>query len=263
MNRFLISVFCALLFTNVTYAQEYLVGKGDVLKITVYDNADLTTVVRISGEGTIVVPLLGKVKVENHSIPQISDKLGGLFANGYLKNPQVNVFIEEYRAQKVVILGQVNRPGLYELRGPTTFLELLSKAGGLSQDSGDKAIIKRKNISIAPKKLPVITIDLNNLIDEGDISQNILIIDGDNIYINKAGFFYVTGEVKKPGAFKFLEATTVIKAIALAGGFSGKANKTKIKIYRKVSGKERIIDEARLDEPILEDDVIVIPESFF
>lgn len=245
------------------YAQEYLVGNGDVLKITVYDNDDLKTVVRVSGEGTIGVPLLGKIKVKNLTIPQISEKLARLFADGYLKNPQVNVFIDDYRAQKVVILGQVNRPGLYELRGPTTFLELISKAGGLTKDIGDKAIIKRKPIKSQNRDQTVITLNLINLIEKGDVSQNILIIDGDNIYLNKAGYFYVTGEVKKPNAYKYREETTVIKAIAMAGGFTGKASKNKVKIYREVNDKKEIIEKVKPDEPVLENDVIVVPESFF
>jgi len=263
MKRLFVLLIISLVSIGSGYAQEYLVGNGDVLKITVYDNDDLKTVVRVSGEGSIVVPLLGKIQIRNLTIPQISEKMAHLFADGYLKNPQVNVFIEEYRAQKVVILGQVNRPGLYELRGPTTFLELISKAGGLTTDVGDKVIIKRKPVKPQQRDQTVITLNLTNLIEKGDISQNILIIDGDNIYLNKAGYFYVTGEVKKPNAYKYREETTVIKAIAMAGGFSGKASKNKVKIYREVNNKKGIIENVKPDDPILENDVIVVPESFF
>lgn len=252
-----------LILTNWLLAQEYLVGKGDVLRITVYDNADLRTTVRVSGEGTIVIPLLGKIKVENLTIPQISEELTDLYEDGYLKNPQVNVFIEEYRGQKVVILGQVNKPGLYELRGPTTFLELISKAGGLAIDAGDKATIKRKASKLNDNKPEVIIIDLISLIEKGDISKNIKIVDGDNIYIDKAGFFYVTGEVKKPNAYKYRDNTTVLKAITLAGGFTGKANKNKIKIRRKKNDSMEVIEAAKPDEPIFENDLIVVPESFW
>ncbi|MBU2645294.1 polysaccharide export protein [bacterium] len=263
MKKIGFSLLLLLLLTSLLPAQDYLVGEGDVLKITVYDNEDLQSTVRVSGEGTIVVPLLGKVYVRNLSIPRISDILAARYADGYLKNPQVNVFIEDYRGQKVVILGQVNNPGLFELRGTTTFLELISKAGGLTQDAGDKATIKRTIEKGAQSAREVKIIDLVDLIEKGDISKNILVYDGDNIYINKAGFFFVTGEVKKPDAYKYRENTTILKAVALAGGFTGKANKDKIKIFRTMEDHSKVILEAKADEPVQENDVIVITESFW
>ncbi len=253
-------LFLILIFSHMVFAQDYLVGKGDMLRITVYDNDDLTSTVRVSGEGTIVMPLIGVVEVKGLSIPQISEKLGNLFADGYLKNPQVNVLIEEYRGQKVVILGQVTQPGLYELQGTTTLLELLSTAGGLTSDAGDKAIIKRKAIN---KEQIIINIDLASLIEKGDVSKNITINDGDNIYINKAGVFYVTGEVNRPDAYRYKENITVLKAITIAGGFTGRASKNNIKIRRKVDGETKVITSVKPDEEILENDILVVPESFF
>lgn len=263
MKRVCYILFFFLFLTHHVHGAEYRIGDGDVLKITVYDNKDLTTIVRVSGEGSIVIPLLGKLAVEDLSIPQISEKLTHLLADGYLVNPQVNVFIEEYRGQQAVILGQVNQPGIFELRGTTTFLELISKAGGLTKDAGDRAIVKRKTRKSSLQKSSVLTVNLLTLMEKGDISQNVSIIDGDNIYINKAGFFYITGEIKKPDAYKYKEETTVIKAIAMAGGFTGKANKDKVKIYRKTKRKEKIFESVKLDEAIFENDVIVVPESFF
>ncbi len=252
-----------LILVSFSSAQDYLVGSGDILKITVYDNDDLTTTVRVSGEGTIVVPLLGRIKVDNLSIPQISKKLNNLYADGYLVNPQVNVFIQEYRGQKVVILGQVNQPGIIELQGTTTLLELISQAGGLTANAGDKAIIKRKEIKSNEKRPRVITINLIALIEKGDISKNILILDGDNIYIDRAGLFYVTGEVARPNAYRLNENTTVLKAITLAGGYSERADKTKTKIHRKIDGKTKIITSVKPDTQVLENDILVVPESFW
>jgi polysaccharide export outer membrane protein len=88
-------------------------------------------------------------------------------------------------------------------------------------------------------------------------------MDGDTVYITKAGVFYVTGEVKKPDAYKYEEGTTAIKAITMAGGFTDKASKGRIKIIRKVDGKEDVIEKVKMDEPVLPDDVIIVPESFF
>ncbi len=251
-------MFC---FLQTSSAQDYVVGEEDLLKITVYDNPDLTTTVRVSGDGMITFPLIGDLKVADLTTSQISQKIAGLLADGYVVNPHVLVFIEEVRSKKTVIMGQVNKPGVYVLSGSTTLLELLSKAGGLTGNAGDKAIIKRKNDG-SGKGESLVTINLKKLL-EGDTSQNITIMNNDNIYVVKAGVFYVTGEVRKPDAYKYEEGTTVLKAVTMAGGFSDKASTGRVKIRRKVGGEERVIEKAKMDELVLPDDIIVVPESFF
>ncbi len=259
---FSVFVFLNLLFALSVSAQNYHVGDGDVLRIEVYDNEDLRTIVRVSGEGAIVMPLIGKIEVKNLSTTQISDLLVEKLGSGYLKSPQVNVFIQEYRAQRVTVLGQVENSGSYELRGPTTFLEVVSQAGGLTDDVGDRAFIERTDTE---NKTHIINIDLDALIEQGDTSQNIPIKGGDTISVKKAGFFYVTGEVRSPSSYKYnkKDKPTVIKAITLAGGFTGRAAKNDVKIFRVIQGKEIIIEDAKMAVEILEDDVVVVPESFF
>jgi len=260
MVRLTIAVALAVLsIPFLLHAQDYIVGERDVLRITVYDHADLTTVARVSGEGTISFPLIGEIKVSGLTIPQIAKSISELLAGGYIVNPHVIVFIEEFRSKKATVMGEVSKPGLYELPGQTTFLELLSRAGGLTKDAGDKAIIKRK-MSQGEQSF---TIDLKRLIDKGDTSIDMSLQDGDSIYIQKAGFFYVTGEVKKPDAYKFDEGTTVLKAITMAGGFTDKAAEKRVKIKRKDSGRENTMERVGLDELVRPDDVIIVPESFF
>lgn len=260
LPHFAISALLALMiFPSFLFSQDYIVGERDVLKITVYDNPDLTTVARVSGEGTISFPLVGEVKVAGLTIQQIAVRLGELLANGYIVNPQVIVFIEEFRSKKATVIGEVSKPGLYELPGQTTFLELLSRSGGLTKDAGDKAIVKRKTVQGEQS----VTIDLRRLIEKGDTSIDMSLQDGDSIYIPKAGFFYVTGEVKKPDAYKFEEGTTVIKAVTMAGGFTDKAAQKRIKIKRKEQGRESTLEKVGLDDLVRPDDVIMVPESFF
>jgi polysaccharide biosynthesis/export protein len=251
-----------LLISTIVFAQDYIVGEGDVLKITVYDHDDLTTVARVSGDGVIVLPLIGPIDVKGLTLSQISQKIAALLSDGYIVNPQVNIFIQEFRSKKAFIMGEVTKPGLYVLPGQTTFLSVLSEAGGLTKEAGYKAIIKRK-VNPSDRNEEIITIDLKRLIEKGDTSLDVPIMDGDSIYITKAGVFYVTGEVKKPDAYKFEEGTTVIKAITMGGGFSDKASKGRVKIIRKKAGKEEVLEKVSMDEPVLPDDVIVVPESFF
>jgi polysaccharide export outer membrane protein len=205
---------------------------------------------------------LGEVSVKGLTLPQISQKIASLLSDGYIVNPQVSIFIQEFRSKKAFIIGEVNKPGLYVLPGQTTLLSLLSEAGGLTKNAGDKAIIKRKK-NPTDEEESVMTVDLKKLIEKGDTSLDIQIMEGDSIYIPKAGLFYVTGEVKKPDAYKYEEGTTVIKAITMGGGFTDKAAKGRVKIIRKINGKEEVLEKVKMDEPVYPDDVIVVPESFF
>jgi polysaccharide biosynthesis/export protein len=264
MKKYILAAFFLAFFAavHISFAQDYIVGGEDVLKIAVYDNPDLTTVVRVSGDGFIIFPLLGSIKVAGLSTQQIAQKIVGLLADGYVVDPHVSVFVDDYQSKKTTILGQVEKPGIYVLSGDMTFLELLSKAGGLTKDAGDKAVINRK-AALSGKGENFITIDLKNLVVEGNTSLDVVIMDGDNIYVPKAGVFYITGEVKKPDAYKREEGATVIKAVTTAGGFTDKAAKGRIRIIRKSEGKEQVLDKVGIDEPVLPNDIIVVPESMF
>ncbi|ACN15650.1 GumA [Desulforapulum autotrophicum HRM2] len=264
MKRFLILIVFLLVLCGVvpsSFAGEYFVGNGDVLAINVYENEDLSTTVRVTADNTIRVPLIGEVSVKGLSVSQVSKKLEDLFADGYLINPQVDVFIKEYRSKKATILGQIRNPGLFELQGEITLLEFISTAGGILIDAGNTATIKRKK----PKdnQEDSIIIDLERLIKEGDTSLNLPIRDGDSVYIAKADIFYVSGEVKKPDSYKLDSDMSVIKAITKAGGFSKIASKGKVRIIRLINNKKQVLENVNMDEPVMPDDVIVVPESFF
>jgi len=255
-------IILVLFIADFAFTQDYIVGEGDVLKITVYDHDDLTTTARVSGDGMIIFPLIGQVNVKGLTLSQITQDISALLADGYIVNPQVNIFIQEFRSKKAFIMGEVNRPGLYVLPGHTTFLALLSQAGGLTKDAGEKAVIKRK-ANPSDNTENVMTLDLKRLVEKGDTSLDIPIMDSDSVYITKAGVFYVTGEVKKPDAYKYEEGTTVIKAITMGGGFTDKASQGRVRIIRKVNGKEEVLEKVKMDEAVLPDDVLVVPESFF
>ncbi|RUM40645.1 MAG: periplasmic polysaccharide biosynthesis/export protein [Desulfocapsa sp.] len=265
--RFVRLLYCLLAFSAFFHtllpvpglADDYLVGAGDVLKIDVYDNPDLKTTVRVTNDGKIVMPLLGQVKVGGLIVSDVAKKLTRLLADGYLVNPQVNIFIEDFRSKKAIILGQVARPGIVEIRGTTTFLEAISNAGGLKEVAGDVATIKR----ISGKKPEVIVVDIKSIVEGGDLSHNIPIHDGDTIYISKGGMCYVTGEVKNPDAYSCDKDTTVLKLIARSGGFTGKASKSSIRIVRLVDGEKTIFKDVDLHSQLQANDIIVVPESFF
>jgi len=243
-------------------ADDYIVGEEDVIKITVYDHPELTTTERVSGEGIITLPLIGEIKVAGLTTDQMSKKIAARLSEGFLVDPNVSVFVVEFRSKKTIIIGYVNRPGMYMLSSDTTLLELISLAGGLSKEAGGKATIKRKNLGSNGVE-GVINIDLQKLIEQGDTSLNIRLMDGDSVFIAKASVFYLTGEVKNPAAYRYEDGITLIKAITMAGGFTDKASMGRIRIIRKIDNKEKVIQKAEMDEPVLPDDIIIVPESFF
>lgn len=274
MQKFRISSFAILLFASLAvlllslpaavHAQEYELGEGDLLKITVYDNPDLTTEVRVSGEGKITVPLIGEVQVKSLTATAIGRKLAGLFADGYIKNPQVSVFILEYKSKKVTALGEFTKPGLIEMRGNSTLMEMISNAGGITANAGETLYIQRNIIKGGTnhKDDITITVDLVKLLEGGDITLNVPVLDGDSIYVPKAAFVYVNGEVRNPGAFKITKGLTVLRSITLAGGFTQKASKKGTEIVRKSGNSEKTI-KAKMDDLVQTDDIIVVPESLF
>ena len=247
------------------FARTDVVSPGTVLKITVYGHDDMTSQVQVADDGTVVLPLIGKVQVNGITIPQVTAKITAELADGYFNKPQVNVFVQNFRSRKVTVLGQVNKPGLQEFSGQTTLLEMISAAGGLAADAGDTVSIKR----IVNNKEKVIEIDLTSLVAGGDLSQNIFVQENDSIYVSKSGMCFITGQVAKPGSYPCGSNTTVLKLVSLAGGFTGKANKSGVSIERIVENKETKAKEKRtfkkvdLDTKLVADDQLVVPESFF
>ena len=255
--------FIGIVFFSVStgWSQDYVLGEGDILNVTVYDHPDLKTKVRISGDGKITLPLIGQVKAANASVNELSDKIESLLADGYIINPQVSIFVESFKSRKATILGEVDSPGLYEIEGYTTLLELISTAGGLTKNAANKVIVHRKFPS--SQKEENIEINLRQLMEEGTDSQNIQIVDGDNVFVPKKEVFYVTGEVKKPASYNYEDGLTVIQALTMAGGVSDKGAPGRIKVIRKIDGREKLLEDVKMDQAIQPNDVVVVPESYF
>jgi polysaccharide export outer membrane protein len=240
-------------------AEDYQIGSGDVLSIMVFGYDELKTKARVSENGSIEFPLIGSVQVGGLKTSAAARKINELLADGYIVRPQTQIYIEEFRSKKVIVLGQVNKPGLVELTGPATLLELISKAGGLSKDAGETVTIKRT----VNGKEEFISVDLKKLIESGASKDNISILSGDSVSVAKASVCYITGEIKKPGSYPCDSETTVLKMISLAGSFTGIASESNIKINRIVDGKKQLLEKVSLDTKVMPDDVIEVPESFF
>lgn len=242
------------------FAQDYIIGSQDLLKITVYEHPDLTTETRVSEDGKISFPLIGELDIKNLTARQVEKKIAEKLSGGYITNPQVAVLIQQYMGQRVTIIGEVSKPGQYEITGPTYVLDIISKALGTTQNAGYIITLFRKGAGANPK-LEKFQIDLDRLLRKGELEENIQMKDKDIIFVPK-GFFYVYGEVNRPGAYRIEKGLTVKRAVALAGGFNQKAAKKKVEITRRTNDKD-VIRDGTLDDTIEIDDVIMVRESLF
>lgn len=241
---------------------DYEIGPGDVLKIDVYDHTDLATIARVGNDGSITIPLAGRLVVGGLSTSRAADVIAKKLDGEYIINPQVSVFVDQFKSKKIVIIGEVERPGLYELSGPTTLLELISQAGGPTREAGQSATIRRGSQKEGGEGKTIV-VNVADLINSGHEAVDVPLLDGDTVTVDKAGIVYVTGHVKRPAAYALGPDTTVIKAITMAGGFTELAAQAKVKILRKINGVEQTLERVSLHEPLMANDVMVVPESFF
>lgn len=245
------------------HAQDYLIGSQDVLKIAVFENPELTTEARVSENGKITFPLLGEITAKNLTTRQVEKNIAEKLVSGNIvKNPQVSVFVQNYRNRKVTIIGEVIKPGQYEITGPTTLLDIISQALGMNQNAGYQLTVFRKDPASADKESTTkISIDVDLLLNGGDLSQDIELQNADVIYVPKA-IFYIYGEVNKPGAYRLEKGITLKKAIALAGGLTPKGTDLRIEVTRQEDKKKSTII-GNLDTPLRLDDVVRIKDSIF
>ena len=253
---------------------EYKIGPQDLLEISVLGAQEFTKLqVRVSEDGDITLPLIGTVAINNLTKSEVEAKLAGLLGEKYVLNPQVSVFILEYRSKRVSVIGAVERAGPYELLGPLTLLDIISEAGGLSPDAGKEIIVIRK---LPAGGNTALHISIEELFYLGDAKLNIPLEPGDviNIPVDRVVTIYVWGQVKNPGVLQVKKSSlpTLTQAIAQAGGFTGRAAKGSVKIRRKdASGKEQeikvnvkdILKGTVKDIQLEENDTVYVSETIF
>ncbi len=253
---------------------DYSIGAHDVLEISEYQLRDLQATRRVESDGTITLPLLGKVAVGGLTPPQAEESIAQLLRERQLVNyPQVSVSIKEYVSRRVSIQGAVDKPGLYPMLGPRTLLEMIGEAGGLNDRAGKMIIVQRP---YAPSGQDRIEVDIEKLVYEGNPLLNIPLQPGDIVmipYLQELRV-YVNGAVRNPGMYKFPvdQEATVLQAVTAAGGGTERANESRARIVRRLENGTRQVLKVNLNdvkkgkaEDILlrENDVVVVPESFF
>ena len=262
--------------------RDYKIGPEDLIEISVFEEEKLNKTVRVSSQGNISLPLLGILRVKGLTANELEKEIRELLAEKYLQNPNVSVFIKEYRSQRITVMGAVEKPGPYDVTGQKMILGVLGMAGGLKEDAGPLLFLIRppqpeEEVSSGEKDTGAIkpntfVIDLEELLVKGDLTLNLPLIHGDVINIPISGKIFVGGEVRSPGGFPLKgKKVTVSQAIAMAQGLKPEAKGGEAKIFRySGKGSEReilsadvySIQKGESEDPTLkENDIVIVPKS--
>ena len=252
---------------------DHPVGAEDLLEISVFEIPELNRTVRVSERGTISLPLLGEMDVKGLTTMQLEDRLRAALSQKYLQDPQVSVFVREFGSKKVSVIGAVGKPGVYQMLGPRTLLQVLSEAGGLEKEAGEHLFVIRAVAGGATDAIPV---KISDLLMNRDPELNLSIQAGDvvSVPIDRPVYVYVDGAVRTPGRLEELASRPIslLQAIAKAGGTTDRANLKSVQIlHRNSDGTHadlhvslKKIRQGKDRDPLLEDgDVVVVPETFF
>lgn len=265
MNKFVIArlALIALLLgavSGLARAEEVPLAPSDVLKISVYNNPDLTLETRISQSGTITFPLVGQVKLGGLVVSAAETKLAGLLVSGgFVRKPQVNILVTSPQGQLVSVLGQVAKPGRYPVDGKQGLIDILALAGGVLPDGGDIVYLIRKRDGASTKE----TVDLVKMMRAGDLKLNLDLSTGDVVFVERAPRFYIYGEVQKPGAYRLEANMTVQQALSVGGGLSARGTERGMRIKRRDEAGQVTEFAAKREEVIRIDDVLYVKESLF
>lgn len=247
-------------------------ASGDLVRVTVYGQPDLTTLARVSQENTITFPFIGQVKVGGISSAQAQTNIASaLERKRIVRNPQVNILVEGLSSGDLVtILGQVRQPGRYPLSGESfiethTLLDLLAVAGGTTDSANTRVRIFRVGAAEQTDGgtgLPL-EVDMHELMNGGNLGNaNLVLRSGDIVVVPEADAFYIYGQVNRPGRYPLQKGMMVMHAISVGGGVTDRGNESGLVVTRTENSQQKKIN-AKLDDPLRAGDVIYVKERFF
>jgi len=242
-------------------AAQYRLAAGDIVRISVYQNPDLTQETRITETGSISFPLLGNVALGGLTVTQAEQRIAdGLRTRNFVKNPQVLLMVTQVRGNQASVLGQVGRPGRYPLEtGDVRLTDLLATAGGIVPGGADTVVVVGTRNG-QPFRSEV---DLPGVFNPGKRTEDVILRDGDVVWVERSPQIYLYGEVQRPGVQRLERNMTLMQALASAGGVSLRGTEKGLRVHRKdAEGKVRIIEPAMTDL-LKPDDVVYVKESLF
>ncbi len=244
-----------------TASAQYRLATGDVIRVTVFQNPDLSIEARVSETGAISYPLLGSVSIGNLTLPQAEKKIADSLKDGnFVKQPQVSILVTQVRGHQVSVLGQVGRPGRFPLElADTKLTDILATAGGVSATGADTVVlVGRRNGQ--PYRAEI---DLPGIFGPGRRGEDVVLQNGDVIWVERAPVIYMYGEIARPGALRLERGMSLVQALAGAGGITQRGTARGLKVHRReADGKVQILD-VQMNDSLRADDVVYVRESVF
>jgi polysaccharide export outer membrane protein len=242
-------------------ATEYRLGSGDVIRINVYQNPDLTLETRVTEAGVVSYPLLGSIRLGGLTVTAAEKLIADGLRNGnFVKQPQVTLVIVQVRGNQASVLGQVNRPGRYPIEVTDMRLtDLLATAGGTGANGADMVIVTGTRNG-QPYRLEV---DLPTVFLAGGKDKDVIILNGDTVWVDRQPIVYIYGEVQRPGPMRLERGMTLMQSLATGGGLTQRGTEKGIRVHRKgADGKVQIITPT-MDDAMRDGDVVYVRESLF
>ena len=248
---------------------NYRIGLQDEVKITVFNEPDLSNMYRVDADGALSFPLIGHVEAAGLTPAQLQQRITTMLANGYIRNPQVRVEVNQYKSQFVYVIGEVRAPGKIPMQGTAmTLLEALALAGSPTANASNEVIVVHPirpdpATGQPPPDAEGARIVVNRKdLELGKAGQDVVLQDGDIINVPSAQHFFITGMIRNPGTFVLDPGMSVQQAIALAGGLNDRGSDRRIKVSRIVNGKLAELN-IELEDKIQPGDTITISGRFF
>jgi polysaccharide export outer membrane protein len=257
----LAAVFAVSTSVHADSEYQYLLGPGDVVKINVFKNADLSIDARVSEAGAISYPLIGSVAVRGLTLAAAERKIADMLKEGgFVVNPQVNILVTQAFGNLVSVLGEVRNPGRYSLEAAGGHLSgMLAAAGGVAETGGDLVVVSGTRGGKPFRR----EIDIVKMSVSGTAADDIDLSGGDTLFVNRAPMFYIYGQVQRPGQVRLERNMTVMQALASGGGFTGKGTgRGLVRHRRDATGKVKE-EGVNLDDEVHDQDVIYVKESLF
>ena len=240
---------------------EYRLAAGDLVRIMVYQNPDLTLEARLTETGHLSYPLLGPVRLGGLPVAGAERVIAeGLQRGGFVRQPQVTIAVMQVRGHQASVLGQVNRPGRYAIEVPDLRLsDLLAMAGGTAPGGADTVVVT----GVRDAQFFRVEVDLPALFAPGGQARDFVIRHGDTVWVDRQPTVYIYGEVQRPGALRLERGMTLMQALASGGGLSARGTEKGIRVHRRAGdGRVRVFSPA-MDEPVRDGDVVFVRESLF
>ncbi|PZP27778.1 MAG: polysaccharide export protein EpsE [Roseateles depolymerans] len=240
---------------------EYRLGAGDAVRVLVYQNPDLTLETRVAETGVISFPLIGNVRIGGLSVSAAEQLIADGLRNGnFVKQPQVTIVLLQIRGNQASVLGQVNRPGRYPIETTDMRLtDLLATAGGVAPNGADLVVLT----GLRGGKAYRLEVDLPSLFSANSTANDVLVQNGDVLWVDRAPLVYIYGEVQRPGPMRLERGMTLMQALASGGGLTQRGTERGIRVHRKAADGSVQVQQPAMDDALKDGDVIFVRESIF